>query len=58
MVEIFWTQVGVALTKPVNMFVRFVTDVGNYGLTGTTSDPGFWLEWQMVDGGEGDDCVS
>ena len=39
-----------------NMFVRFVTDVGNYGLTGTTSDPGFWLEWQMID--DGQECMA
>eukprot|EP01047_Picozoa_sp_COSAG01_P046767 COSAG01_NODE_4416_length_5047_cov_4.569523_5_plen_390_part_00 len=35
-----------------NMFVRFVTDTGNYGLTGTTEDPGFWLEWQMLEAGQ------
>ena len=35
-----------------DMFVRFVTDEGNYGLTGTTDDPGFWAEWQFItDGG-------
>ena len=33
------------------MFVRFVTDQGNYGLTGTQDDPGFWAEWQFIQGG-------
>jgi hypothetical protein len=38
-----------------DMFVRFVTDEGNYGLTGTTDDPGFWAEWQFID--DGADCM-
>jgi hypothetical protein len=38
------------------LFIRFVTDAGNYGLTGTTSDPGFWLEWQFID--DGAECMS
>jgi hypothetical protein len=33
-----------------------VTDSGNYGLTGTTSDPGFWMEWQFVE--DGAECMS
>lgn len=38
-----------------NMFVRFVTDTGNWGLTGTTDDPGFWLEWQFI--ADGQECM-
>lgn len=34
-----------------DMFIRFTTDAGNYGLTGTTDDPGFWLEWNHVKNG-------
>ena len=30
------------------MYVRFVTDVGNYGLQGTTADPGFYASWTAV----------
>jgi hypothetical protein len=37
-----------------DMFVRFVTDEGNYGLTGTTSDPGFWAEWSFI--ADAEDC--
>jgi hypothetical protein len=33
-----------------NMYIEFVTDKGNYGLTGTKGDPGFWMEWQHVKG--------
>ena len=33
-----------------------MTDSGNYGLTGTTSDPGFWMEWQFVE--DGAECMS
>jgi len=39
-----------------DLFVRFVTDAGNYGLTGTTSDPGFWMEWQFIE--DGAECMS
>ena len=38
-----------------DVFVRFVTDGGNVGLSGTTTDPGFWLEWQFIAGGA--DCM-
>lgn len=31
-----------------DMFVRFTTDKGNYGLTGSNDEPGFWLEWNFV----------
>ena len=34
-----------------DMFVRFVTDEGNYGLTGSQDDPGFWAEWQFIESG-------
>lgn len=39
-----------------DLYVRFVTDAGNYGLTGTTSDPGFWMEWQFI--ADGAECMS
>lgn len=35
-----------------DMFVRFTTDKGNYGLTGSTDEPGFWLEWEFVKNGQ------
>lgn len=34
------------------MFVLFHTDGGNYGLTGTRGDPGFYAEWQILDNGQ------
>lgn len=35
-----------------DMFVRFTTDAGNYGLTGTTTSPGFYAEWSIIDDGQ------
>jgi hypothetical protein len=34
-----------------DMYIHFTTDAGNYGLTGTTSTPGFYGEWQIIDDG-------
>jgi len=33
-----------------DMFIRFTTDNGNYGLTDTTAAPGFYGEWAMLKG--------
>jgi hypothetical protein len=48
-------QADTFTTTGRDMFVRFVTDEGNYGLTGTTDDPGFWAEWQFIE--DGADCM-
>lgn len=38
-----------------DMYIHFTTDAGNYGLTGTTSTPGFYGEWTIIaDGAECD----
>jgi hypothetical protein len=34
----------------VQTVVKLETDPGNYGLTGTTASPGFYAEWEIVDG--------
>lgn len=34
-----------------DMYVRFTTDSGNYGLTGTGASPGFYAEWSVIHGG-------
>eukprot|EP01052_Picozoa_sp_SAG31_P001665 SAG31_NODE_56_length_29726_cov_41.443312_15_plen_465_part_00 len=38
-----------------DLYVRFETDSGNYGLTNTLSSPGFYAEWNVVE--DGADCV-
>ena len=35
-----------------DLYVRFVTDAGNWGLSKTTEDPGFYAEWQIIKGGQ------
>jgi hypothetical protein len=35
-----------------NMFVKFHTDSGNYGLQGTFGDPGFYAQWQIIEDGQ------
>ena len=39
-----------------DLFIRFTTDAGNGGLQETTSSPGFFAEWSIVD--DAADCVS
>ena len=35
-----------------DMYVRFATDAGNYGLTNTIASPGFYAEWSVLDNGQ------
>ena len=35
-----------------DMYVRFTTDAGNYGLTNTIASPGFYAEWSVLDNGQ------
>jgi hypothetical protein len=41
-----WTSSG------RDLFVRFKTDTGNWGLSPTKDDPGFYAEWQFVADGQ------
>jgi hypothetical protein len=34
-----------------DLYVKFETDTGNYGLTGTTASPGFYAEWEIITNG-------
>lgn len=35
-----------------DLYIRFTTDVGNYGLVTTTADPGFYATWTAIREGQ------
>jgi hypothetical protein len=41
-----WTSSG------RDMYVEFITDGGNWGLSKTKEDPGFYAEWQIIKNGQ------